>query len=68
MNREDIVAVQVKGGGAAHFSMGMGHTLTLGPGESSDKWAEGSPITRGEFEVLLSRDGVFEIVEPGTEE
>jgi hypothetical protein len=63
MEREDIVRVRVKGSGGAHFAQGMGQTLTLAAGESSDKWADGSPITRAEFDALLARDGVFEIVE-----
>ena len=61
-NREDIVTVRVKGSGGAHFATGMQYALSLAAGEISDKWADGSPITRAEFEALLARDGAFEIV------
>lgn len=62
MNREDTVTVRVKGGGAAAFSHGR-FSLILAAGEIADKWLDGSPITRGEFEDVLAPHGPFEIAE-----
>jgi hypothetical protein len=61
MNREDIVTVKTADGGAVAFSAGQKYSLKIAAGELTDKWADGSPITRGEFEVVLAPHGPFEI-------
>ncbi len=61
MNREDIVTVRSRDGGAIAFSAGQKHSLKLAAGEIADKWADGSPITRAEFENVLAPHGPFEI-------
>jgi len=63
MTREDIVKVRAKGGGALAFSHGR-CSLVLAAGEAADKWTDGSPITRGEFEDVLAPHAEVEIVEP----
>ena len=60
MTREEIVRVRVKGGGAASFAAGAKYALKLEGGQTSDKWDDGSPITRAEFEAVLPHE-VFEI-------
>jgi len=62
MTREEMVAVQVKGGGAASFAAGEKYALSLEAGATADRWANGQPITRAEFESVLEREGIFEIV------
>ena len=64
MTREEMMTVQVKGGGAASFAAGEKYALTLGAGKTADRWANGQPITRAEFEAVLEREGIFEIVTP----
>ena len=60
-NREDIVTVKSTDGSAIAFSAGQRHSLKLAAGEIADKWADGSPITRAEFENVLAPHGPFEI-------
>jgi hypothetical protein len=60
MNREDLVTVKVKSGEPVALSHGR-FSLVLGAGESADKWLDGSPITRAEFEILLGPLGIFEL-------
>ncbi len=62
MTREEMVTVQVKGGGAASFAAGEKYALSLAAGQTADKWADGSPITRREFDAVLLREGIFEII------
>ena len=64
MTREEIVTVQVQGGGAASFAAGEKYALALGAGKPADRWANGQPITRAEFEAVLESEGIFEIVPP----
>lgn len=61
MNREDIVTVKSSEGGPIAFSAGQKYSLKLAAGEMTDKWMDGSPITRGEFDVLLAPHGPFEL-------
>ena len=63
MDREDIVTVRVKDGGAGAFSAGQKYSLLIAAGGTADKWADGSPITRAEFEDVLAPHGPFEIAE-----
>lgn len=63
MSREDIVTVKTKSGGYLAFSHGR-CGLLLGPGETADKWLDGSPITRGEFEDVLAPHAEVEIAQP----
>ena len=63
MTREEIVSVRVKGGGAARFAAGAKYGLKLEAGQSADKWADGSPITRAEFEAVLLPMEIFEVAE-----
>jgi hypothetical protein len=67
MDREELVTVRVKNGGVMSFSHGR-CSLKLGAGETADKWQDGSPITRGEFESVLAPHAEVEIVEPGPDE
>jgi hypothetical protein len=62
-NREELVTVKVKNGGPLSFSHGR-CSLKLGAGETADKWMDGSPITRGEFETVLAPHAEVEIVAP----
>jgi hypothetical protein len=62
MSREDFVSVRATGGGAAAISAGS-RALVLAAGETASSWADGSPITRGEFDDVLEREGAFEIAE-----
>jgi len=64
MTREEMVRVQVKGGGAASFAAGEKYALSLEAGATADRWSSGQPITRAEFESVLEREGIFEIVTP----
>jgi hypothetical protein len=61
MNREDIVTVKSSDGDAVAFSAGQKYSLRLAAGELADKWADGSPITRAEFENVLAPHGPFVI-------
>ena len=61
MNREDIVMVKTRDGGVIAFSAGQKYSLKLAAGEITDRWADGSPITRAEFENVLAPHGYFEI-------
>ena|SRR5229473_1472157 len=61
MNREDIVSVKSSEGGAIAFSHGQKYSLKIAAGEIADKWADGSPITRGELESVLAPHGPFVI-------
>ena len=61
LNREDIVMVKTRDGGAIAFSAGQKYSLKLAAGEITDRWADGSPITRAEFENVLAPQGPFEI-------
>lgn len=67
-NREDIVQVRANSGGVVSFAMGEKYGLKLAPGEASDKWMDGSPITRAEFDAFLAPHGPFEIVPPAAAE
>lgn len=60
MNREDFVMVKTRDGGEVAFSAGR-YSLKLAAAELTDKWADGSPIMRGEFEDVLAPHGPFEI-------
>jgi hypothetical protein len=62
VNREELVTVRTKDGGAIAFSHGS-CSLKLAAGEIADKWMDGSPITRGEFEAVLAPHAEVEIVE-----
>jgi hypothetical protein len=62
MSREDVVKVKTKNGAALAFSHGR-CSLLLAAGETADKWLDGSPITRGEFEDVLAPHAEVEIVE-----
>ena len=61
--REDQVKVKAKDGAGAVTYGSHAHRLSLKPGESADKWHNGEPITRGEFEALLKPHGIFELAE-----
>jgi len=61
VSREDIVMVKSRDGGVIAFSAGQKYSLKLAAGELADKWADGSPITRAEFENVLAAHGPFEI-------
>ncbi len=63
MEREEIVRVRVKGGGAAAFAAGQKYALKLGAGATADKWDGGAPITRAEFDAVLAPTGIFEVAE-----
>jgi hypothetical protein len=63
-NREDIVQVKASVEGGVAFSMGEKYGLKLAAGETTDKWLDGSPITRAEFYAILAPNGPFEIVPP----
>ena len=60
---EDQVQVKVKhrDGGAIAFAAGERYGLKIAAGESADKWLDGSPITRAEFETVLKPHGPFVI-------
>jgi hypothetical protein len=60
--REDAVRVKAKQDGGAMSYASWHHRLVLKPGDVADKWQNGSPITKGEFEALLKPHG-FELVE-----
>ncbi len=60
MTREDLVTVRVKNGEPVALSHGR-CSLLLAAGETADKWMDGSPITRAEFEALLAPLGHFEL-------
>jgi hypothetical protein len=62
MNREELVTVKTKNGGYLAFSHGR-CSLILAAGEIADKWLDGSPITRGEFENVLAPHAEVEIVD-----
>ncbi len=63
MNREDLVTLRTKDGKWLAFSHGR-CSLILEPGETADKWMNGSPITRGEFENVIAPHAEVEIVAP----
>jgi hypothetical protein len=63
MNRDDLVSVRVAGGGAAAFAAGEKYALKIAKGEIAQKWSDGSPITRGEFESVLAPHGPFELAD-----
>ena len=67
MTRQDIVSVKARDGGAAVFTAGR-QALRLAAGEIADKWLDGSPITRGEFEDILAREEIFEVHEAAPRE
>jgi hypothetical protein len=58
--REETVKVRAKQGAGAVSYASWYHRLTLKPGEIADKWHNGSPITKAEFEALL-KSHAFEI-------
>jgi hypothetical protein len=60
-DREELVTVKTKDGGWLAFSHGR-CSLILAAGETADKWLDGSPITRGEFENVLAPHAEVEIV------
>jgi len=62
MTREETVRVGVKGGGAAAFAAGARFALKIAAGEKADKWDDGTPITRAEFDAVLAPLGIFEVV------
>ncbi len=59
-NREEFVRVRTKDGGYLAFSHGR-CSLILEPGATADRWMDGSPITRGEFETVLAPHAEVEI-------
>jgi len=59
--REETVKVKAKDGAGNVSYAAWAHRLTLKPGEIADKWQNGSPITRAEFDALL-KPHPFEIV------
>jgi hypothetical protein len=61
--REDQVKVKHKDGGAIAFAAGEKYGLIIAAGKSAEKWIDGSPITRAEFEAVLEPHGPFEIAE-----
>jgi hypothetical protein len=61
--RPDTVRVKGKDGGAVSFSAGEKYGLKIAAGGTADKWMDGSPITRAEFEAVLKPHAVFEIAE-----
>ena len=61
MTREETVRVRGIDGAAVAFCAGK-YGLKIEAGETAEKWLDGSPITRGEFENVLKRRGPFEIV------
>ena len=62
-NREEFVTVRTKNGGPLAFSHGR-CSLILAAGATADKWLDGSPITRGEFENVLAPHAEVELVTP----
>jgi hypothetical protein len=60
MNREDLVTVRMKNGGPVALSHGR-CSLIVAAGETAEKWLDGSPITRAEYEALLAPLGIFEL-------
>jgi hypothetical protein len=67
MKREDIVSVRGRNGAAVAFAAGQKYSLLIAAGESASEWADGSPITRGEFEDVLAPHAPMEIAEPELE-
>lgn len=64
MTREEMVTVRLKDGvGGVNLVIGEKYALRLAPGEVAEKWADGSPISRAEFDAVLAREGVFEVAE-----
>jgi hypothetical protein len=63
MTREQTVRVRGAKGAAVAFSAGEKYGLKIAAGETASEWADGSPITRAEFETVLAPHGPFEIVE-----
>lgn len=66
--REDQVQVKAKDGAGAVTYGSHAHRLSLQPGEAADKWANGDPITRGEFEALLKPHNFEVLAAPAQEE
>jgi hypothetical protein len=64
MSQDDFVSVRAISEGVVSFAMGEKYGLKLAPGEISDNWMDGSPITRAEFDAILAPNGPFEIVPP----
>ena len=60
MEREEIVRVRAKNGGAVNFAAGQKYALRVAAGATADKWADGAPITRAEFDAVLAPTGIFE--------
>ena len=60
MNREDLVTIRSKNGGWLAFSHGR-CSVILAAGQTADKWLDGSPITRGEFENVMAPHAEVEI-------
>jgi hypothetical protein len=64
MMREETVRVKTADGGAIAFAAGEKYALKIAAGETATEWADGSPITRAEFDAVLAPHGPFEIVPP----
>jgi len=62
MTREHTVAVKSKGGSVTHCA-GDRFAISLKSGEVKSVWADGSPITKSEFDAVLAPTGLFEIAE-----
>jgi hypothetical protein len=60
--REDHVTVKSANDGGVHFAT-PGRVLAVAAGETASAWADGSPITRQEFDAILAPENVFEIVD-----
>jgi hypothetical protein len=67
MKREDIVNVRGRNGATVAFAAGQKYSLLIAAGEPASEWADGSPITRGEFEDVLAPHAPMEIAEPELE-
>jgi hypothetical protein len=62
MMREETVRVRTTDGGAIAFAAGEKYALKIAAGETATEWADGSPITRAEFDAVLAPHGPFELV------
>jgi hypothetical protein len=60
--REDHVTVKSASDGGVHFAT-PGRVLAIAAGETASTWANGSPITRQEFDAILAPENVFALVE-----
>lgn len=60
--REDQVTVKSANEGGVHFAT-PGRVLSIAAGAEASMWADGSPITRQEFDAILAPEKVFELVD-----